>query len=120
MLTRLIGLVRVAVGLVVVTSPKTAAKLFALPGREINASAQLLSRLTGNRELVLGAALLLLPEEQAAPWLGASIMVDVADAGVSLWAMRDGLSRRAALQSAVAGSSYAALEAFALGRIKKH
>lgn len=116
MLARLIGLLRVGLGLIVVASPRAAARLFALPAAEVNPSSSLVSRLVGNRELVLGAALALAAEEQLPLLLTTSAAIDAGDALVSLWTLREGLGKRAALQSAAAGMCYAALELAALRR----
>jgi hypothetical protein len=113
---RLLGLVRVGLGLVVVASPRGAARLFALPAAEVNPSSSLVSRLLGNRELVLGAALALASDEHLPLLLKTSAAIDAGDALLSLWTLRDGIGKRAACQSATAGALYAALELTALRR----
>ena len=117
MLARLIGVGRVGLGVVAVVSPPTAARLFALPRTDLNASAGFVTRLVGNRELALGAALLLAGDAELPLLLKTSAAVDAGDALVSLWSARSGLSTRAVLQSAVAGAVYAAAEIAALRRL---
>jgi hypothetical protein len=116
MLARLLGLGRVGLGLVAVASPRGAARLFALPAAEVNPSSSLVSRLLGNRELVLGATLALASDGQLPLLLKTSAVIDAGDALLSLWTLRDGIGKRAAYQSATAGAFYAALELIALRR----
>ena len=118
MLARLIGAGRVGLGVVAVASPRLAGRLFALPPSDINPSFSLLSRLVGDRELGLGAVLLLAPDADLPLLLATAAAVDGSDALCSLWSMRDGLSRRGALVSAVSAALTAAIEVAALRRTR--
>lgn len=118
MLARLIGAGRVGIGVVAVASPRIATLLFALPQNEASASRDYLSRLIGDRELGLGAALLLASDTDLPLLLKTSAAIDASDALVSLWSLRDGLSRRASLVSAASAAFYAALELAALRRVR--
>ncbi len=113
-LARTVGLGRVLLGLTILWSPRFAARLAQLPKDEANPSFGLVSRLTGNRELVLGTVLLCAPQPMMPTWLRVSAAIDAADVAVSLWSMRDGVSQRAAFASAGAAAGYAALELLAL------
>ncbi len=60
-LARMIGLGRVLLGLTILWSPRYAAVLFQMPEDDTNPSFGMVARLAGNRDLVLGAALLCAP-----------------------------------------------------------
>jgi hypothetical protein len=117
-LGRLIGCGRIMIGLLSIAAPKLALRLFALPRTEADSTTNLLTRLTGNRELFLGAALALAPEARQPDWLGVSAAIDAGDAVVSLLTLRDGLDKKAALLNAAAGTTYATLELIALLQAK--
>lgn|GEM_PF-2349602 len=118
MLGRLIGCGRILIGLLAIASPKLALRLFALPRTNIDGTASLITRLTGNRELFLGAVLAFAPAARQPEWLGVSAAIDASDAAVSLLTLRDGLDKKAALLNAAAGATYAALELIALRQAK--
>jgi hypothetical protein len=117
MLARAIGCGRVIIGLTILYSPRLAARLFQLPEEQVNPSLNLVSRLTGNRELALGAMLLCAPDARQSEWLKLSAAVDAADAAVSVWGLREGLRQRAAVASALSATAYSALELVALRRL---
>ncbi len=118
MFVRFIGVCRLALGLLIVASPRLAARLFAVPEAGAAADARFVTRIAGNRDLILGAVLLLAPAAQQPVLLTACTAVDIADLLVALGSAGDGLGRRAVLANVVAAGSAAAGEFWALDRAR--
>ncbi|HLZ68394.1 MAG TPA: DUF4267 domain-containing protein [Dehalococcoidia bacterium] len=119
MLVRLIGACRVAVGLLIIARPRLAARLFALPEAGATADARFVTRIAGNRDLMLGAALLLAPAAQTPPLLGACVAVDAADLLVALGSAGASLRPRSVLSNVVVAGAAATGEFWALDRARR-
>ncbi len=118
-MAKAIGLFRVLVGLTILYSPRLAARALRLPDDTVDPVYNLVSRISGNRDVILGAALMLAPESRLQPMLQINTAADLADVGVSLWELRDGVPQRAALTSAGAAGSLAVLELLLLSRLRR-
>lgn len=116
MLLRVIGAGRAFLGLTLLASPAFASRLLSL-GDDPAPHERFVSRIAGNRDLVLGLAQLLAPADQARTWLAVGIAVDAADAAVSAASLRDGMGHKPALMSAVAGMSGVLLGFWALRQL---
>ncbi len=114
-LVRLLGGARLALGLLIVVAPRLAARLFAVPRAADTADARFVTRIAGNRDAVLGAALLLAPREQQAAVVAACTAVDAADLAVTL-ASAGSLGRRTLLANVIAAGGAAAGGLLALER----
>lgn len=117
-LTRLLGGGRLALGLLIVAAPRLAARLFAVPRAGETADARFVTRIAGNRDAVLGAALLLAPDAQRPAVIAACTAVDAADLAVTLASAGRGLGRRTVMANVVAAGSAAAGGLWALDRAR--
>ncbi len=113
MLARSLGIARMLLGLTVLWSPRYAARLVQLPDDDVNPSFGFVSRLAGNRDLVMGAGLLCAPRTTMSLWLKVCAATDAADLAVGLWSLRSGLRPRAAFASAGAAAGAVVLELLA-------
>lgn len=114
MLVNLLGLGRALLGLFILASPRRAAQLFVVPGADANPDGRFVTRLAGNRDLMLGVGLLVAPAQQKTTWLAVCTAVDALDAALALSGGRTGLARRTVLANVIAGGSGAAAGLFAL------
>jgi hypothetical protein len=114
-LVRLLGGARLALGLLIVAAPRLAARLFAVPRAGETADGRFVTRIAGNRDAVLGAALLLAPRDRQPTVLAACTAVDAADLLATL-AAAGGLGRRTVLVNVAAAGSAAAGGLWALKR----
>lgn len=114
-LVRVLGGARLALGLLIVAAPRLAARLFVVPRAAATADARFVTRLAGNRDAVLGAALLFAPEGQRPAVLAACTAVDAADLAVTL-ASAGSLGRRTLLANVIAAGGAAAGGLWALER----
>jgi len=118
MLVNLLGLGRVLLGLFILAWPRRAAQLFVVPGADATPDARFVTRLAGNRDLMLGVGLLAAPPAQKAAWLAICTAVDALDAAVAGLSGRGSLGRRAVLANVVAGGSAAAAGLLALQQVR--
>ncbi|HZQ38854.1 MAG TPA: hypothetical protein VFD32_23220 [Dehalococcoidia bacterium] len=114
---RLLGGGRLALGLLIVGAPRLAVRLFGVPRAGDTPDGRFVTRIAGNRDAVLGAALLLAPRRQRAAVVAACTAVDAADLLVTLGSAR-GLGRRTVLANVIAAGSAAAGGLWALDRLR--
>lgn len=118
MVLRLVGAGRALLGVALIGSPKLASRLLLL-GDASTGSQRFVLRIGGNRDLILGTAQVLAPADRARTLLVVGAAADAADTAVSLYALRDGLNRRAALASAAAALAYTLLQLWGLRQAQR-
>lgn len=117
-LVRVLGGARLALGLLIMVAPRRAAHLFGLPRAGETPEGRFVTRIAGNRDAALGAALLLAPARQRPAVLAVCTAVDAADLAVAL-ASAGSLGRRTLLANVVAAGSAAAGGLWALDRLRR-
>jgi hypothetical protein len=119
MLVRLNGAVRLALGLAIIAAPRLSTRLFALPEAGTTRDGRFVARLAGNRDAMLGAALLLAPAEQQTALLRTCLAVDAGDLLLALGSSGDGLGGRALFANMLAAGSAVVGELWTLRLARK-